>query len=85
MRTEIGEQVLADGGHYERSTLYHAAFLEDLLDTVGIMHAYGSVPDPAWCLGSMPCRTPTAVWRFLTMLRSGLRPPPCNCVPTRRA
>jgi uncharacterized heparinase superfamily protein len=49
MRTEIGEQVLADGGHYERSTLYHAAFLEDLLDTVGIMHAYGSVPDPAWC------------------------------------
>ncbi len=48
MRTEIGEQVLADGGHYERSTMYHAAFVEDLLDTVGIMHAYGLVPDPAW-------------------------------------
>ncbi|MEA3198298.1 MAG: hypothetical protein QOF32_2350, partial [Gammaproteobacteria bacterium] len=31
MRTEIAEQVLADGGHFERSTMYHAGFLEDIL------------------------------------------------------
>jgi uncharacterized heparinase superfamily protein len=29
---EIGEQILADGGHYERSPMYHALILEDLLD-----------------------------------------------------
>ena len=29
---ELPEQVLADGGHFERSTMYHALALEDLLD-----------------------------------------------------
>jgi len=48
MQTEIDEQVLADGGHFERSTMYHAAFLEDLLDTVGIMRAYGRTLDAGW-------------------------------------
>ena len=48
MRREIPEQVLADGGHFERSPMYHAAILEDLLDTANIMHAYGYTADPAW-------------------------------------
>jgi uncharacterized heparinase superfamily protein len=48
MRTEIVEQVLPDGGHFERSPMYHAGFLEDLLDTVGIMEAYGHTADAAW-------------------------------------
>jgi uncharacterized heparinase superfamily protein len=48
MRTEIAEQVLADGGHFERSTMYHAGFLEDILDTMGIMHAYGFAVDAGW-------------------------------------
>ncbi|MCB9903601.1 MAG: alginate lyase family protein [Planctomycetes bacterium] len=29
---ELREQVLADGGHFERSPMYHCLFLEDLLD-----------------------------------------------------
>lgn len=29
---QLPEQVLSDGGHYERSTMYHAVVLEDLLD-----------------------------------------------------
>ncbi|MDO6461361.1 alginate lyase family protein [Granulosicoccaceae sp. 1_MG-2023] len=29
---ELDEQQLSDGGHYERSPMYHAIFLEDLLD-----------------------------------------------------
>ena len=29
---ELDEQQLPDGGHYERSPMYHAIFLEDLLD-----------------------------------------------------
>jgi uncharacterized heparinase superfamily protein len=48
MQAEIAEQVLADGGHFERSTMYHAGFVEDLLDTIGIMHAYGRTVDAAW-------------------------------------
>jgi uncharacterized heparinase superfamily protein len=31
---ELPEQVLADGGNFERSPMYHAIFLEDLLDLV---------------------------------------------------
>lgn len=31
---ELPEQVLPDGGNFERSTMYHAIFLEDLLDLV---------------------------------------------------
>lgn len=32
LRDEVRRQILSDGGHYERSPLYHAAVLEDLLD-----------------------------------------------------
>jgi uncharacterized heparinase superfamily protein len=38
---ELPEQVLADGGNFERSTMYHAIFLEDLLDLLNISGAYG--------------------------------------------
>jgi uncharacterized heparinase superfamily protein len=48
MRTEVAEQVLADGGHFERSPMYHAAFIEDMLDTVNVMHAYGRRVDTEW-------------------------------------
>ena len=43
---EIPEQILADGGNFELSPMYHAIFLEDLLDLVNIHQAYGrSLPD----------------------------------------
>jgi uncharacterized heparinase superfamily protein len=48
MQAEIGEQILADGGHFERSPMYHAAFIEDMLDIVNINRAYGRAADPAW-------------------------------------
>ncbi|MGD8913110.1 MAG: alginate lyase family protein [Candidatus Thiodiazotropha sp.] len=31
---EVPEQILPDGGHFERSTMYHALALEDMLDLV---------------------------------------------------
>ena len=31
---QLPEQVLADGGNFERSTMYHSIFLEDLLDLI---------------------------------------------------
>ena len=33
-KKQIGEQVLPDGGHYERSVMYHAIILEDVLDVI---------------------------------------------------
>jgi uncharacterized heparinase superfamily protein len=33
---ELPEQVLPDGGHFERSPMYHALFLEDVLDLLNI-------------------------------------------------
>jgi hypothetical protein len=34
--SEIGEQILPDGGHFERSPMYHAMILEDCLDLLNI-------------------------------------------------
>jgi uncharacterized heparinase superfamily protein len=38
---ELGEQVLPDGGHFERSPMYHAEVLEDLLDLQALAEACG--------------------------------------------
>jgi uncharacterized heparinase superfamily protein len=37
---ELQEQVLPDGGNFERSPMYHAIFLEDLLDLLNIANVY---------------------------------------------
>ena len=37
---ELPEQVLPDGGNFERSPMYHAIFLEDLLDLLNVAGAY---------------------------------------------
>src|SRR5690606_7836799 len=37
---ELREQVLADGGHFERSPMYHAIVLEDLLDLIQLAQRY---------------------------------------------
>ncbi len=44
---ELPEQVLADGGNFERSPMYHAIFLEDVLDLInaGIHWPDGVSPD----------------------------------------
>lgn len=43
---ELHEQVLADGGQFERSPMYHALALEDLLDLINIAKVY-SEPMPS--------------------------------------
>jgi hypothetical protein len=40
LKDEIPEQILADGGHFERSTMYHALVLEDILDLCNVMRCY---------------------------------------------
>lgn len=42
---ELPEQVLPDGGNFELSPMYHAIFLEDVLDLINIAECYpGQVP-----------------------------------------
>jgi len=41
--TELSEQVLPDGGNFERSPMYHAIFLEDILDLINLIHCYPGV------------------------------------------
>jgi uncharacterized heparinase superfamily protein len=36
---ELDEQILADGGHFERSPMYHSMILEDCLDLLNVFHA----------------------------------------------
>jgi len=40
---QLDEQVLNDGGHFERSPMYHSLILEDLFDLVNIAQAYPQV------------------------------------------
>lgn len=43
---ELPEQVLPDGGNFERSPMYHAIFLEDLVDLINAAQCWpGLVPD----------------------------------------
>lgn len=45
---QIPEQILADGGHLERSPMYHNLILEDLLDLLNILKVYGREGDFQW-------------------------------------
>lgn len=40
LNRELAEQVLADGGHFERSPMYHSIILEDGLDLLNLLAAY---------------------------------------------
>jgi len=39
---ELPEQVLPDGGHFERSTMYHALALEEMLDLINVTECFRS-------------------------------------------
>ncbi|MCO5119200.1 MAG: heparinase II/III family protein [Burkholderiaceae bacterium] len=43
MDREVREQILRDGGHFERSPMYHAILLEDLLDLIQLDDRYPGV------------------------------------------
>ena len=45
---EVPEQILSDGGQFERSTMYHALALEDMLDLCNVMEAYAVAVQPLW-------------------------------------
>jgi uncharacterized heparinase superfamily protein len=45
---ELSEQVLADGGHFERSAMYHSLLLEGLLDSINCARRCGHREPAAW-------------------------------------
>ena len=48
LRDEIAEQILADGGHFELSPMYHSVILEDLLDIINLANAFPSESALKW-------------------------------------
>jgi uncharacterized heparinase superfamily protein len=48
LERELAEQVLPDGGHFERSPMYHAIVLEDLADLMNIATAHGRPLPARW-------------------------------------
>jgi uncharacterized heparinase superfamily protein len=42
MQREMPEQILPDGGHFERSPMYHALAFEDMVDILNLSHAFPS-------------------------------------------
>jgi uncharacterized heparinase superfamily protein len=42
---ELREQILLDGGHFERSPMYHSIVLEDILDLLNFISAKKPVPN----------------------------------------
>jgi uncharacterized heparinase superfamily protein len=62
---ELPEQVLADGGHFERSPMYHSIILEDLLDMINLAGSYeiGSpLPSPLPEGEGTICSVPITTW-----------------------
>jgi len=45
LEKEIPEQILADGGQFERSTMYHALAVEDMLDLLNVLGQLVRSPD----------------------------------------
>lgn len=42
---QLSEQVLADGGHFELSPMYHSIFLEDILDIINLKNVFPNIFD----------------------------------------
>jgi uncharacterized heparinase superfamily protein len=45
---QLKEQILPDGGHFERSPMYHGLILEDLLDLINLARAFEAAIPVAW-------------------------------------
>jgi uncharacterized heparinase superfamily protein len=63
---ELSEQILEDGGHYERSPMYHAIVLEDVLDLVNLGRSAQGVLGKA--LEDRLRTTATAMLRWLRLM-----------------
>jgi uncharacterized heparinase superfamily protein len=65
---QVDEQILADGGHFERSPMYHAIVLEDFLDLVNLAKVFGGNGGSAE-LGRLGALLAEPIRRMLSWLR----------------
>jgi len=91
LERELPEQILGDGGHFERSPMYHALALEDLLDLINLAKTF---PDAfthweetvlSWCetikrMGAwlMTMTHPDGEISFFNDAAIGIAPSPIN-------
>jgi uncharacterized heparinase superfamily protein len=59
LAAQVPEQILPDGGQFERSTMYHALALEDMLDLCNAAAVYSAAFAPRW-------HATIAAWRTVT-------------------
>ena len=66
---QIGEQILDDGAHFERSTMYHALAFEDVLDLMNVMQAFArELPLDARAIGDRLRARAPAMGAWLTAM-----------------
>ena len=65
---ELPEQILEDGGQFERSPMYQALALEDVLDLVNIVRASGSAPPTLARFCDRLCALAPRMHRWLRLL-----------------
>jgi uncharacterized heparinase superfamily protein len=69
---EADAQFLADGGHFERSPMYHALALQDLLEVLALIDALGDAAIPAAARARLAAQAGRAL-RFLATLCGAAR------------
>jgi uncharacterized heparinase superfamily protein len=83
LRAQLAEQVLADGGHFERSPMYHSIALEDVLDLHNLLGAgalAAALPGIAGRMGgwlAAMCH-PDGEIAFFNDAACGVAPPPAE-------
>ncbi|MFC5036668.1 heparinase II/III family protein [Tianweitania sediminis] len=63
---ELPQQILPDGGHYERSPMYHSLVLVDLLDLLNLRRCLASTADPPTALAASTIEPMLAWLRGMT-------------------
>lgn len=69
LRRELPEQILVDGGQFERTPMYHALALEDVLDLLNVITACAPANTPAQALVPELRRHSSAMLRWMRCLR----------------
>ena len=50
LTAELAEQVLADGGHFELSPMYHSIILVDIVDLISLYRCFEQAVPPEWII-----------------------------------
>lgn len=72
LESEVPEQVLPDGGHFERSPMYHSLVLEDMLDLLNLSAVFADNTSGHW--GRFSAALPEAVARMRNWLAAICHP-----------